>query len=594
VLQLAFLVPGFLIGVAWIMRTSWIFDGERRFTLFDDALISMTYARTLANSGELTWFEGSERVEGITNPLWTAYMALLHLVGITESLVPFAVSITGLLMVLGSALLAGRLARTIIPDEPWIEYASLLAVSLSFPALFWSIRGMEVGVQLLITMGVLLLVVRNFTHEPTGKSHIVILALLVAAGIWTRIDFLVIVLAVAGWLVLSRPSRTAALKLPLVLVSSAFLALIVQTLWRWSYFGEFLPNTYFLKVSGQSLVDRLLRGQWTDGKLPLLIGVLSLSALVFLRYRRQFPVAFHVAGLLISVSGALIAYSTYVGGDAWDQLTIANRYVTPAFSLGAILLVVTTAVIIRTGIHWYFVALPLLACALTAVVGLRAWQRGSIELDANLPAVGTWAVAAFVLLICVIALYWIALARAASPPRAQAPLFVKVITTLAAILLSGSLSWASAAADGGPKVKTDQRYSEYGLVLGSALKPHTSIAVTVAGAPVYFSGLPAIDLLGKSDPVIARMDPVLGFKPGHDKFDYQYSIGTLSPDVIVQLFVADERDFEYVQSLGYVFCELRTSRYENSGLGVWIRDVSSALSSEGTCANISQRSEGYR
>jgi hypothetical protein len=47
-------------------------------------------------------------------------------------------------------------------------------------------------------------------------------------------------------------------------------------------------------------------------------------------------------------------------------------------------------------------------------------------------------------------------------------------------------------------------------------------------------------LLGKNDATIARepmhLDPKGGFYPGHMKWDYDYSIGTLKPDVVVELF----------------------------------------------------------
>jgi hypothetical protein len=50
-----------------------------------------------------------------------------------------------------------------------------------------------------------------------------------------------------------------------------------------------------------------------------------------------------------------------------------------------------------------------------------------------------------------------------------------------------------------------------------------------------------VDVLGKSDPVIAhedsksdRLGTQIGFAPGHSKFDLSYSLGTLRPDVLVE------------------------------------------------------------
>ena len=74
-------LPGLLLGLAFIWRSSWISNGQRRFTLFDDAMISMSYGRTMADGFGLVWFPGAPRVEGITNPLWTFLMADVHRVG---------------------------------------------------------------------------------------------------------------------------------------------------------------------------------------------------------------------------------------------------------------------------------------------------------------------------------------------------------------------------------------------------------------------------------------------------------------------------------------------------------------------------------
>jgi hypothetical protein len=91
------------------------------------------------------------------------------------------------------------------------------------------------------------------------------------------------------------------------------------------------------------------------------------------------------------------------------------------------------------------------------------------------------------------------------------------------------------------------------LALQSATKPGTSVAVIGAGTIPYL--LPdhyAIDILGKTDPVIARGPirqslgiPDVAFlspgnenrmRPGHMKWNYAHTFGELQPDVIVSLW----------------------------------------------------------
>ena len=71
----------------------------------------------------------------------------------------------------------------------------------------------------------------------------------------------------------------------------------------------------------------------------------------------------------------------------------------------------------------------------------------------------------------------------------------------------------------------DAEATRQGLLLKQATTPDARIAYVWAGAIPYFAGREAIDLLGKSDPVIARGKPATSFYPGHSKWNYAYSIG---------------------------------------------------------------------
>jgi hypothetical protein len=104
-----------------------------------------------------------------------------------------------------------------------------------------------------------------------------------------------------------------------------------------------------------------------------------------------------------------------------------------------------------------------------------------------------------------------------------------------------------------PYVDDDVWATRYGLALRAATAAEATIAVTWAGAIPYFSRRPAIDLLGKSDPIVAkRPRQPIAFSPGHDKWDYRYSIGQLRPDVVAELWYASESDMAAIEGWGYV------------------------------------------
>ena len=85
-------------------------------------------------------------------------------------------------------------------------------------------------------------------------------------------------------------------------------------------------------------------------------------------------------------------------------------------------------------------------------------------------------------------------------------------------------------------------FSEIGNVqMGLLLKQNTSETAKVAefwaGQSIYFSDRRGVDLLGKSDAHIARMPArPEAIKPGHNKYDFDYSLGVLKPDFVIAMF----------------------------------------------------------
>jgi hypothetical protein len=76
-----------------------------------------------------------------------------------------------------------------------------------------------------------------------------------------------------------------------------------------------------------------------------------------------------------------------------------------------------------------------------------------------------------------------------------------------------------------------------GLLINKNTPKSARVADFWAGSVFYFSNRYGIDMLGKTDPFIAHMPPASnGTKPGHNKFDFDYSIGELRPDIVIAIF----------------------------------------------------------
>jgi len=548
-------------GLIWIAHFE--IDGEIWFSLFDDALISMRYARNLALGQGLVWNPGEPPVEGYTNFLWTLWMALLHRSGASDAGLCLLVRASGALLVALNVLALGAIARRAWPGRPRVERLALWLVALSYPNLAWGVSGLEIPAVALLLSWAVLGALR--LREPRARGALGGLCAALALGLLTRSDFLVPGAVVSAFaLANAAPGRRR--RVAWALGISAVATLAAHTAFRWAYYADPLPNTYTLKLVGTPLDARLLRGLTSFGAsvLTCLFLPLACGAAVFLTWSRQ---GLGAAGLLAGVFAACCLYSIWVGGDAWEFFHYPNRYLAPALPL---LLALAAAGIdgiaeagprARRGLTLLAIGmlagLPLLEAALLRVVeqvrfaalGLplaaKSWQ-GLREVTAGAAAVATlarvWAVPA-------------ALGPGSSPGLEarlrSACVGVLVVATLAMMQADQATRWARggriAAASPGPEVV------RLALAIREATAPDARVAVVRAGGIPYFSRRPAVDLLGKNDRVIAageRRDVPL--YPGHDKWDYAYSIGTLRPDLIAQLRQISALEFEALRSWGYL------------------------------------------
>ncbi len=94
--------------------------------------------------------------------------------------------------------------------------------------------------------------------------------------------------------------------------------------------------------------------------------------------------------------------------------------------------------------------------------------------------------------------------------------------------------------------EASERRVNIALALDRFTEPEATIGVFGAGTVPYYTGRPAIDFLGKMDPRIARLAPDLSdswspgvaprtpkiSRPGHNKYDLEYSIQELKPTYV--------------------------------------------------------------
>lgn len=580
-----------MFGLLLIERWGRQADGSYLFTLFDDAAISKTYARTLSQTGEFVWFPGADRVEGVSNLLWTLVMAAVHAAGFSGSSAALVISLIGLSLLTFHALQVGHLTLRLLSNqnERKARLGSSLAILVTgtaYPLLFWTLRGFETG---LIALLYVLLLHKALDIEEglrgRRRRQILIFGILVVVLALVRLDALVVPIAVTVW-ILHRKLLTRFEIAQLAIFVGAGIALLLA--WRFAYFGSFVPNTYFLKVSDAPTTIRIQRGLSTVVKLLPLVALTLLALRADGRRLGEQLVRPARWQLVALVFGGLIAYSVYVGGDAWEWSGFANRFVTPGLGISVAAASASFVKIlgnesIRLPMPTFRTAalLSISSCAATLAIWggevvafvVRSTSFDQIVADrlgygknAQPSDWADWFTTRFAepmwlgfglsLVLLVLVFHYRGRARLAAP--------------LAALLLVGAVwsapnpirAWSRALS--GIHVADDAFMVNFGLAIRDATTEDAKVAIVWAGNPAYYSERAMIDLLGKSDSTIARLRPSYSswreLHPGHNKWDYAYSIATLRPDLVAQTWGLTEEEIEDFQAWGYEAACLGRSR----------------------------------
>lgn len=267
--------------------------------LVDDAFISFRYARHLATGVGLV-FNPGERVEGYTNFLWVVLLALGVEAGVEpETSSRVAGLLAGVVMVVVVSHCAVRRCRTV---AAWVG-PLLLA---THPALaVWATGGLETSLfACLVSVAACLLLdeIEGPGMRPRSAAVVGVAALTRPEGIAVAVWLLVLALAAQG------PGKGVRGKWA-TWVGVVMLFWGPLMAWRWWYYGQLLPNTFYAKVGAEWA--QVGRGFAYAHAFGLLSAYWLVPALVGLAFARPLRPILMLGGLVLGLFGYVVA----VGGD---------------------------------------------------------------------------------------------------------------------------------------------------------------------------------------------------------------------------------------------------------------------------------------
>lgn len=233
------------VALYWASVGIWshtaIIDGVRFWWLSDDQMIAMRYARNLAEGHGLVWNPG-ERVEGFSNPLWTLYMALLHrVVPLSADTLSAVVLATNLVLAAATVPLVMGLARS-LGGPPSAQFVAVALYGVCAHALYLAITGWEQTLLLALTLAALLM---TFADLRARRARIATCLLLGVIAL-VRVDAAL----VSGTLGLALLFYSVRRRETFIRLAACAMIPATYLAFRIVYYGEFVPNTYFLKVVG--------------------------------------------------------------------------------------------------------------------------------------------------------------------------------------------------------------------------------------------------------------------------------------------------------------------------------------------------------
>ena len=515
--------------------------------LCDDAFISFRYARNMAEGYGLVFNPGFARVEGYTNFLWVLILAagqrLLHM---------HPEELANPLLVLCTAGLWGLVVRRASDEheagEAWwpvLVAPALLAATRSVAV--WSTSGLETRLfECLVVAAALRLLQETRSLTDAHSTLFPWSGLLFALATLTRPDGLLMAgcaMGVAACLVVGQWRRAWR---NWILQGALFAVPVgAHFLWRFAYYGAWLPNTYYAKVGG--------RTWWEMGGTYIAAFALEYGAILWLplllfaivRHARRHTLRVPLLYAAIVVPHCL--YVARIGGDHFEYRPL-DLYFPFLFllvgdgtrevvgwvrrSVGGTAMAAGYGALVLLGLTWIparsHVEFP------SAYVAGFPGRRGGAGESARFLDPG-------------------------SDPLLRLPGLARLAETHRDLIRETTSRFVGIRAEEhrlflGTVMDTGRRMR---LLVDRRLWPKdTHIAISAVGAIPYVTNLRTLDRLGLTDPVVARSAPADLRILAHDKhatFEYaaEQGVDLWSEDPVHPVLALDDHRLRFlVERLG--------------------------------------------
>jgi hypothetical protein len=247
----------------------------------DDAFITMRYVKNFLDGNGLVYNIG-ERVEGYTHFLWLLLLSAAGWIGFDPVDASVWLGIASFVGILALLVFISYRSRENAANF-WLPLAAML-FALNYDNVVWASGGLETSFYTLLLLGAFAV---WFYAIFEVRTRLLLSGLCLTLATLTRPDGALFIIA-GVVLLFSYDSKRLALQrnigwflLPAITIGVPYL------LWKYEYYGNLLPLTYYAKSASHSYVGQGLFYVWLYFRVYFLFGLALIASIVLLWKSRR-------------------------------------------------------------------------------------------------------------------------------------------------------------------------------------------------------------------------------------------------------------------------------------------------------------------
>jgi len=230
----------------------------------DDAFISFRYAHNFANGHGLDWnIDTADHVEGYTNFLWVLLLSVVEYLNLDPIV---SSKVIGLIFSFGTLLFTYRLTLLIFQSK-YLALLSIFFLGTNYSYSAYITGGLETQLQVFLVVANAFYIFYVIDNKKLSDGFLLLaISLLFTLSILTRLDTIMISGIFFTYLLLSlykeQLQTIEKIKSFIILILPSLVILSTWFVLKYNYYGDFLPNTFYVKATHFSLKTFIYGGAY--------------------------------------------------------------------------------------------------------------------------------------------------------------------------------------------------------------------------------------------------------------------------------------------------------------------------------------------